>query len=230
MWGLAWERLLSLKIVTADMKMPLVIGFTGRMGSGKSTAGQFFKNLGVPVIDTDQLARDVVLPGSKAYQHILQYFGPTCLQKNHSLDRRALRTLIFNDAAAKHWLEQLLHPLIEARLRHMLKTCQAAYAVVLIPLLVDRPLLNIIDRILVIDSDHVQQRILARDAIDVNLSQKILDSQATREQLRNAADDILLNNGTLAELQQQVLQLHSYYLQLSQRTDITALQSNNTHN
>ena len=199
------------------MKQPLVIGLTGQIGSGKSTAGAFFKALGISVIDTDQLARDIVQPGTEAYQQIITYFGAEALQTDNTLNRHFLRTKIFHDPAAKTWLEQLTHPLIETALEQQLSHCQGLYVVVLIPLLINRPRLKCIERILVIESEQQQVRVLQRDNIDLALFQKILASQPTRQQLRHAADDCLLNNGSLEALQQQVEALHQRYLSLCNR-------------
>lgn len=194
-----------------------MIACTGQIGAGKSTVGEFFKALAVPVIDTDHLAREVVNSDSSAYQQMLNTFGPTILLANKQINRPLLRTILFNDPTAKQWLEQLLHPLIEAALDEKIQALITPYAVVLIPLFVGRPRLKAIDRLLVIDSDYIQQRVLSRDNIDCALFQKILSTQATREQLRAAADDLIINNGNLAALKQQVLQLHPYYLDLSQQ-------------
>lgn len=193
---------------------PVVIGFTGQIGSGKSTAGLFFEQLGVPVIDTDQLARDVVSIDSPAYRQIVAHFGSTIVLPDQSLNRRLLRQKIFADPLEKAWLEQCLHPLIADALQQKLLLCDEPYAIVLIPLLIGRPRLRVISRILVIDSDHQQERVIKRDNIDAALFHKMVEAQPTREQLRLAADDLLINNGDLQALQQQILTLHHRYLQL----------------
>lgn len=192
----------------------LVVGLIGQIGSGKSTAGQFFQALGVPVIDADHLAR-LSLEQAEIQQQILDHFGPSLQSATLGVDRLLLKQRIFKDVAAKHWLEQLLHPWIEQRLTQQLQAVQGPYAIVLLPLLPPRR--TYLDRLLIIEtSRHLQQqRVLARDAISELLLQQIIDSQASPEQLRAVADDILSNNADLAALQAEVMNCHLGYLALA---------------
>jgi dephospho-CoA kinase len=192
----------------------LVIGLIGQIGSGKSTAGQFFQALGVPVIDADHVAR-LTLEQTAIQQQILDHFGPSLKSVSQGVNRQRLKQLIFNDADAKHWLEQLLHPLIQQSLKQQLQAQQSPYAIVLLPLL--PPNRAYLDRLLIIETDrHLQQqRVLARDAISELLLQQIIDAQASPEQLRAVADDILTNNADLIALQAQVLTHHLRYLALA---------------
>lgn len=194
----------------------LVVGLIGQIGSGKSTAGQFFQDLGVPVIDTDHLARSVI-ERPEIQQQIISHLGPSVLSAHQDLDRQQLKRLIFNQADVKRWLEQLLHPLIEQQLQQHLSTLHSPYAIVLLPLLLEAKRRTYLDRLLVIEAlPHLQQsRVLARDTMSELLLQQIIDSQASPEQLKAAADDLLTNNGDLATLQAQVLRCHRRYLTLT---------------
>lgn len=195
----------------------LVVGLIGQIGSGKSTAGQFFQDLGVPVIDTDHLARSVI-ERPEIQQQIINYLGPSLLSAQQDLDRQQLKRLIFKQADAKQWLEQLTHPLIEQQLQQYLQTLDSPYAIVLLPLLPEAR--TYLDRLLVIETlPHLQQsRVLARDTMSELLLQQIIDSQASTEQLRAAADDLLINNTDLSTLQTQVLMCHRRYLTLATGT------------
>lgn len=196
----------------------LVIGLIGQIGTGKSTAGHFFQALGVPVIDSDHLARALVDHDPFIQQQLAAYFGPHILFANGAVNRAQLRQEIFNDDHKRQWLEQLLHPRIEQALKQQLAQINSPYAIVLLPLLIDRQRLPGIHRLLHIHTQAAlqHQRVLQRDAISTELLQKILASQASVEQLQQASDDHLENNGDLNTLQQHVSQWHDRYLRLSQ--------------
>ena len=193
----------------------LVIGLTGGIGSGKSTVAEIFSQLGVPVIDSDQLARDAVLPGTVALKNIAEHFGQTILLSNGELDRQQLREKIFASLKERQWLENLLHPIIRQLMAKQLATLDAKYCLVQIPLLVNREPNPLIHRILVVDVDPTlqQQRVQERDQLDANTIQEIINSQAKREDLLEAADDCISNNGSLEDLKQQVFALHQRYTQ-----------------
>lgn len=191
-----------------------VVGLMGQIGSGKSTAGQFFSEYGAAVIDTDHLAREVISNDAAVYRHIVTYFGQTVVTSDGTLNRHVLRQCIFADSEQRLWLEQLLHPRIEHLLLKQIAQQNNPYCVVLLPLLIDRQRFAYIQRILAIDCDisTQQQRVLARDAIDQNLFQQILATQATQLQLTQLADDWLHNTGDLEALRHQVLKHHRRYI------------------
>lgn len=196
----------------------LVIGLTGGIGSGKSTVASLFEEKGISIIDTDQLARDLTLPGKPALQKIVGKLGENLLLADGSLDRAALRKLVFSDDQERIWLENLLHPLIRAELEHRIKSItDAPYCIVVIPLLIETKPNPLINRILLVDAKKDQQ--LNRAALRDNQSSgeiyTILNKQATREQRLKAADDVISNVGKLEDLVGQVDAFHRYYLSLS---------------
>jgi dephospho-CoA kinase len=201
------------------MSPRLRIGLTGGIASGKSTVSQRFVELGVPVIDADVAARAVVLTGTPGLEQILQRFGEGILTANGELDRRALRELIFNDPASRRDLDAILHPLIRAHMESQAAAALGPYLVMAIPLLVEGgSSRERIDRVLVVDVDEDKQleRVQARDGISMQQARAILGSQAGRAARLAAADDVLLNAGTVAELRQAVDRLHQEYLKLAQ--------------
>jgi len=201
------------------MSPRLRIGLTGGIASGKSTVSQRFIELGVPVIDADVAARAVVLPGTAGHKLIVQRFGEGILAANGELDRRALRELIFNDPASRRDLDAILHPLIRAHMESHAAAAVGPYLVMAIPLLVEGGgSRERIDRVLVVDVDEEKQleRVQARDGISMQQARAILGSQASRAARLAAADDVLLNTGSVAELRQAVDRLHQEYLKLAQ--------------
>jgi dephospho-CoA kinase len=201
------------------MTRPLRIGLTGGIASGKSTVTQRFEELGVPVIDADVSSRVVVEPGKPGLAQIVQRFGVGVLDEVGRLDRRALRNLIFKDASLRHALDAILHPLIRAEMERAAAQAKAPYLVMAIPLLVEGGTsAKRVDRVLVVDADETLQiqRLQARDGGSEEQARAILASQASRAARLAAADDVLLNAGTVAELRQGVDRLHEQYLQLAQ--------------
>jgi dephospho-CoA kinase len=197
----------------------LRIGLTGGIASGKSTVSQRFTELGVPVIDADVASRTVVEPGKPGLARIVERFGPQVLDAEGRLDRRALRNLIFNDSASRQALEAILHPLVRADMERQAAAAQGPYVVMAIPLLIEggNPHQRV-DRVLVVDADEALQiqRVQMRDGTSPEQARAILASQASRAARLEAADDVLSNTGSVAELRQAVDLLHEQYLQLSQ--------------
>jgi dephospho-CoA kinase len=201
------------------MARPLRIGLTGGIASGKSTVTQRFAELGVPVIDADVASRSVVEPGKPGLAQVVLRFGRAVLDADGRLDRRALRNLIFKDASLRQALDAILHPLIRAEMECEATEANAPYLVMAIPLLVEGGSAGTrVDRVLVVDADETLQiqRLQARDSSSEEQARAILASQANRAARLAAADDVLLNTGTVAELRQAVDRLHEQYLQLAQ--------------
>ena len=201
------------------MRSRLRIGLTGGIASGKSTVSQRFAELGIAVIDADVAARAVVEPGTPGLEQVVQRFGSGIVRPDGELDRSALRELIFNDPAARRDLDAILHPLIRAHMEQQAAAAAGPYLIMAIPLLVEGgSSRERLDRILVVDvAEAVQlQRVQARDGISIAQARAILGSQASRAARLEAADDVLQNGGTVAELRQAVDRLHERYLKQAQ--------------
>jgi dephospho-CoA kinase len=200
------------------MRRRLRIGLTGGIASGKSTVAQRFTELGVPVIDADAAARAVVAPGTPGLAAVLNRFGRGVVAKNGELDRRALRELIFREPGSRRDLEAILHPLIRADMERSTELAVGPYVVMAIPLLVEGGSRDRVDRILVVDVDEAVQlrRVMARDGCTEEQARAILVSQASRSARLAAADDVLPNSGTVADLRQAVDQLHERYLRVAE--------------
>lgn len=194
-----------------------IVGLTGGIGSGKTTVANLFHDLGVQSVDADLVAREVVMPGEPALATIVEHFGAGILQHDGQLDRSVLRAKIFADAAEKHWLNQLLHPLIRQRLLQQLQQCTSSYALLIAPLLLENKLQSYTDRVLVVDVPEELQlsRTMQRDQVPVEQVQNILNSQIARSERLRLADDVLLNTVPVFELQSQIQQLHSRYQQFA---------------
>jgi dephospho-CoA kinase len=196
----------------------LRIGLTGGIASGKSTVTKRFAELGVPVIDADIVSREVVEPRTPGLARVLQRFGPQVLGESGHLDRKALRDVIFNDSDSRQALDAILHPLIRAEMEKQAAAAKGPYVVMAIPLLIEGGNAHKrVDRVLVIDLDEGLQiqRVQARDGSSPEQARAILASQATRADRLKAADDVISNTGTVADLRQAVDRLHEQYLQLS---------------
>ena len=188
----------------------LVVALTGGIGSGKTTVSQHLAELGAAVIDTDLIAHALTAPGGAAMAAIATAFGPGAIAADGSLDRVAMRRLIFNDARARHRLEAILHPLIRARMDEQLAQVQAPYAVLAIPLLFETGWTDVADRILVVDLPESLQvtRVMARGDLSAEEVRPILASQARRETRRQGADDLIDNSGILEDLMARTADLH----------------------
>lgn len=196
---------------------PFRVGLTGGIASGKSAAAAAFARRGMPVIDADQLAREVVEPGQPALAAVAAEFGADLLGPDGRLDRRRLRALVFADAARRARLEAILHPAILAALEARVASVSAPYVVLAMPLLVESNLESSVARVLVVDCSPALQmaRLAARDGETSDAAAAILAAQAHRERRLAAADDVLDNTGTLAALDAQVGALHERYLALA---------------
>jgi len=196
----------------------LVIGVTGGIGSGKSTAAQLFADYGAALVDTDAIALALTQRGQPAVTEIVRSFGPEYLTPAGALDRPRMRERVFSDPRARQALEAILHPLIRAQVAAQVSAARAPYVLVLIPLLVETGgYRELIERVLVIDAEERVQieRTMARSALTEAQVRAIMVTQASREQRLAAADDIIENNGDLARLRAQVQALHQRYVQLT---------------
>jgi dephospho-CoA kinase len=194
-----------------------VVGLTGGIGSGKSTVAEMFAALGVNVVDADTLAREVVEPDQPALRSIAAHFGANILQTDGSLDRAALRKIIFSKREHKDWLESLLHPLINNLLLTRIKESRSAYCILESPLLLETEQHKLVNRVLVIDVQEETQlsRAALRDDSDETVIRNIIESQISRKERIQIADDIIDNEQSLGQLQSKVEALHKHYLILA---------------
>jgi dephospho-CoA kinase len=201
------------------MARSLRIGLTGGIASGKSTVEQRFTELGIPVINADDSSRSVVARGQPGLAAVVARFGNAVLTAEGELDRRALRTLIFSDPQRRKDLEAILHPLIRADMERRSAQAVAPYVILSIPLLVEGGSRAGVDRILVVDADESLQlrRLMSRDGVSLEEARATLAAQATRAARLQAADDVLVNSGTVPELRQAVDSLHARYLELAEK-------------
>ena len=198
---------------------PYRVGLTGGIASGKSTAAKFFGALGVPILDSDQIARDVVEPGQPPLERLIERFGRKILTPDGHLDRPALREIVFSDPKARADLEALTHPAIGAAMEARSAEAGGPYQILVVPLLVEKNLTGHVDRVLVVDCDEELQirRLRDRDGSTPEQVQAILKAQAPRAARLRAADDVIHNDTDMSAVREQVAVLHARYLELAAR-------------
>lgn len=195
------------------------VGLTGGIASGKTAVADIFASLGAGVVDTDQVARDVVAPGQPGLEAVRREFGESVIRASGELDRRALREVVFADPVARRQLESLLHPLIRARTLEALEQMRTPYAVAVVPLLVETGFGDWVDRVAVVDCPREIQleRLMNRDGIDLDRAESMLSAQAGRQTRLAAADDVIDNGGSPESTHCQAQRLHALYQHLSER-------------
>ena len=195
----------------------LQIGLTGGIASGKSTVCTLFENFSIPIIDADNIARQLVEPGMAAHSEIVLTFGKAILNPDSSLDRKNMRQLIFSDPSAKRSLEAILHPKIRQQLVLQTQQYHAPYIILAIPLLFEAKMTDLVDRILVIDihADLQLARLQQRDNIPPQQALAMINAQYSQQQRLVSADDIIDNNNDLNALNIQVDLLHKKYIKLA---------------
>jgi len=195
----------------------LTIGLTGGIASGKSTVAGMFADLGVSIIDTDIIARELVQPGRSALQEIREQFGADVIAADGSLDRGALRGIVFADADKRQQLESILHPQIREETLRQAAAASGPYRIIVVPLLVGSPMRSSMDRVLVVDCPEDVQlaRLLERDADSIEQAKRMIEAQASREERLGIADDVLENSGGLDATRHRVAELHARYTALA---------------
>ncbi|QEM82009.1 dephospho-CoA kinase [Halomonas binhaiensis] len=198
----------------------MIIGMTGGIASGKSTVARAFGQLGIGWVDADDVAREVVKPGTPALADIVARYGSNILNSDGSLDRAALRAIVFADPEQRRWLESVTHPRIRARIVSHLRELQlqgSPYVLLVSPLLFESGQSALVDRTLVIDIPERLQisRTTARDNVDEAQAKAILAAQMSRQERLSRADDVIVNDGDLASLEAQVRMLDQRYRQLA---------------
>ena len=198
-------------------KTTLRIGLTGGIASGKTMVADFFSDLGVPVVDTDIIARKVVEPGTAALGEIRATFGDEVIHEDESLDRKAMRKIVFADTNRREQLEAIVHPRIREETLRQMDAVHETYMIIVVPLLVKSPLSKLMDRVLVVDcsEDTQLERLLLRDDENEVTARRIISAQASREERLAIADDVIDNNGDPGKAHEQARKLHESYLALA---------------
>ncbi|MPY25847.1 dephospho-CoA kinase [Shewanella sp. YLB-07] len=194
-----------------------LIGLTGGIGSGKTTVANLFAELGIELVDADIVARDVVEIGTSGLTQITAHFGKQILNQDGSLDRAALREIIFNWPKERRWINDLLHPMIRTEMLNQLASTSSPYTILVAPLLFENELDRLVNRTLLIDISPEQQRkrTINRDSVTNEQVEKIISSQAPRAEKLLKADDVIDNHGKISALKSKVIALHNNYLKLS---------------
>jgi dephospho-CoA kinase len=195
----------------------LRIGLTGGIGSGKSTVAELFARRGVPIIDADDIARRLASPGQPAHQPIIDQFGNGILGDDQTIDRQKLRARVFANTAERKQLEAILHPLVRRTIQEEARRLEAAYCIISVPLLIEANLIDMVDRVLVVDADEKQQiqRVMTRNGMSETEVRQILASQLTRTERLRHADDHIVNDADLRHLENAVELLHQTYMALA---------------
>lgn len=193
---------------------PYIVAMTGGVACGKSTVSALFEALGVPVIDADAVAREVVRPGSALLAEVVEAFGPEVLAQDGSLRRDRLRALVFADPRARKRLEAILHPAINQTLWERAAAQQAPYCIVAVPLLVETGQQDRADSVLVVDVPEALQRarLMQRDGASEAQARALMAAQVSREERLRHADEVLPNDADLQSLRERVARLHERYL------------------
>ncbi len=200
------------------------VGLTGGVASGKTTVANLFAALGVPIVDTDALAREVLATGSPLLAEVIAHFGPGIVAADGGLDRRALRARVFADPAERRWLEERTHPAIRALTDARCDSARGPYSMVAIPLLVETGGAARFDRVLVVDADPALQlaRLQARDGVTSQQAAQMLAAQASRADRLAVADDVIHNDSDVAALREQVEKLHRRYVEVAKEQSAKA--------
>lgn len=203
----------------------LTIGLTGGVASGKSIVGDQFAALGVPVADGDQVARDVVEPGSSALDQIARNFGRQFLDESGVLNRRMMREHIFGDETERHKLEAILHPLIADRLQEWRDARTEPYCIISVAILLESGMDRLVNRVLVVDAPVEMQlaRLATRDGVSASLARSMLEAQIPRETRLQRAHDVIDNSGTHEQTRDQVDRLHKIYLRIASPDALSAI-------
>ena len=195
----------------------LTIALTGGIGSGKTSIASIFKSLGVPIIDSDTISKEIILPGKPCFKDIVNEFGEEMLTNKGTIDRYKLRNIIFNNDKARIKLENITHPIIFKNIDIQTSLINYPYCLVIVPLLIETKSVKYFDKVLLVDTlENIQfGRVTKRDSISPTLLRKIIKTQATRSERLKYADDIIENNNKIGNLNEYINILHKKYLTLS---------------
>ena len=199
------------------MPTVLTIALTGGIGSGKTSIASIFKSLGVPIIDSDTISKEIILPGKPCFKDIVNEFGEEILTNKGTIDRYKLRDIIFNNDKARIKLENITHPIIFKNIDIQISLINYPYCLVIVPLLIETKSVKYFDKVLLVDTlENIQfERVTKRDSISPTLLRKIIKTQVTRSERLKYADDIIENNNEIGNLNEYINILHKKYLTLS---------------
>jgi len=199
------------------MPQVLTIALTGGIGTGKTSVASIFKSLGVPIIDSDIISKEIMLPGKPCFKDIINEFGEEILTNKETIDRNKLRNIIFNNDKARIKLENITHPVIFKNIDIQASLINYPYCLVIVPLLIETKSVKYFDKVLLVDVlEKIQfERFTKRDCISPALLGKIIKTQATRSERLKYADDIIENNNEIGNLDEYINILHKKYLTLS---------------
>ena len=204
------------------MNRSFKVGLTGGIASGKTTVANLFSDLGIEIIDADEIAHSITSKQGSAYNKIVKHFGEDVLGNDKKLDRKKLRTMIFNNSELKRDLEQIIHPEVYAIINQKINASQEPYQIIVIPLLIETGYQNFVDRVLVVDCSVETQlaRLINRDNETMKNARKIIANQIERNERLKFADDIIENEKktSINVLKNKVLQLHETYLELPEKS------------
>ena len=191
----------------------LRIGLTGGIGSGKTTVADYFSELGIEIIDADEIVHEISSPGHPSFDAILHHFGESILSADGTINRQALREKVFNNETERKILEGILHPAVRLDMHQAVKNVRSPYCILVIPLLVETGFADLVDRVLVVTAECSQRKdwIKQRSGLSNEQIVSIMDAQASDEERRQIADDVIKNNGSLESLFLKVEELDLKY-------------------
>ena len=192
----------------------MIVGLTGGIGSGKSAAANFFIELGIDLIDADMISKNILDDNLQAKKLFIESFGKAYIDKNNKIDRNLLREDIFKDSNKKEQLELIIHPIVQEEILEFISKSKSIYKIIMVPLIFETNTQNFYDKIIVIDCEENYQieRASARDDKTKEDIINIIKNQATREQRKSIADEVIYNNSTLENLRTQVIEVHQKLL------------------
>lgn len=196
----------------------MLIGLTGGIGSGKTTVSDLFAELGIKIIDTDVISQNLTAAGGRAISLILENFGPQSITLDGSMDRKFMRTKVFNSSDERKKLEDILHPLIREEVKLQIQKLEGPYSILAVPLMnKNSSWIRLCDRILLVDCPEEEQirRVKRRSGLEPAKIKKIIDSQSSVQEKLSFADDVLFNYEDRECLKKEILHLHQIYLKLS---------------
>ena len=191
------------------------IGLTGGIASGKTTVCNLFKDLLVEIIDADVISHELSKKGGAAFEEIVEAFGDQIIEDDGELDRKRLRSIVFNDNLKKKMLERIIHPKVLLSINEKIKASQSDYLIISVPLMIETGMNAMMDRVLLIDCNVETQieRIIQRDQTSREEAIKIIESQASIESKRELSDDRIINNNetSIEELRLKVKEMNDFY-------------------